>query len=99
MLRFILLLGCLILYPITTADIAPSSIQATDTLPAVVLPKRHVLVIYSYHDTLPWQAKIREALFARLQTVPIEQRPELFEERFEAHRLSPLISNRLVAPK
>jgi diguanylate cyclase (GGDEF)-like protein len=93
MLRFILLLGCLILYPITTADIAPSSIQATDTLPAVVLPKRHVLVIYSYHDTLPWQAKIREALFARLQTVPIEQRPELFEERFEAHRLSPLISN------
>ncbi len=97
MLRFILLLGCLVLYPITIVEApTPISLQASvsaNPLPNVPLPKRHVLVIYSYHDTLPWQANIREALFARLQTVPAEQRPELFEERFEAHRLSPIVSN------
>jgi diguanylate cyclase (GGDEF)-like protein len=93
MLRLILLLGCLILYPITVADSPPPSNTQTTILPATHLPKRRVLVLYSYHDTLPWQAKIREALFARLQTVPVEQRPELFEERFEAHRLSAITSN------
>ncbi len=97
MLRLILLLGCLILYPITIVEVSdPPNVQtkaSIDVLPATPLPKRRVLIIYSYHDTLPWQAKIRETLFARLQTVPIEQRPELFEERFEAHRLSALTSN------
>lgn len=56
-------------------------------------PKRKVLIIYSYHDTLPWQTKLRDALFARIQSAPTEQRPELFEERFEAHRLSIITSN------
>jgi hypothetical protein len=47
-----------------------------------------VLVLYSYHDTQPWQANIREALFARLNSAPPEQRPELFEERLDAYRLN-----------
>jgi diguanylate cyclase (GGDEF)-like protein len=95
MLRLILLFGCLALYSITVDDVSiTSSSQTTaDVLPATPLPKQRILVIYSYHDTLPWQAKIRDALFARLQTVPIEQRPELFEERFEAHRLSTIASD------
>jgi signal transduction histidine kinase/CheY-like chemotaxis protein/HPt (histidine-containing phosphotransfer) domain-containing protein len=49
---------------------------------------RKVLILYSYHDTLPWQATLRSALFARLEQVPFTKRPELFEERFEAQRLS-----------
>jgi len=95
MLHFILLLGCLALYPMTTTDVfaPPSSKPSAADLPVTLLPKRRVLVIYSYHDTLPWQAKLREGLFARLDTVPFEQQPELFEERFEAHRLSQLTSN------
>ena len=101
MFRFILLTGFLLLC--LTATIAlflepasplPWSSPAKLT-PASAFPaeKRRILMIYSYHDTLPWQAKIREALFARLNEIPEQQRPELFEERFEAHRLSPIISN------
>ena len=91
----VLLLGCLAPCPIATADVLPlpsSQTEIADLLPVAPPPKRRVLVIYSYHDTLPWQAKLREALFARLQSVPAEQRPELFEERIEGHRLSNIIS-------
>jgi diguanylate cyclase (GGDEF)-like protein/PAS domain S-box-containing protein len=80
-LRFILIFVCVVFF---------SQNAISDELKP---EKRRVLVIYSFHDTLPWQAKIREALFARLNSIPAAQRPELFEERFEAHRLSPLVSN------
>lgn len=56
-------------------------------------PPRKVLILYSYHDTLPWQAKLREALFTELKKTPQSQNLELFEERFEAHRLSTITSN------
>lgn len=98
MLRLILLFGFLAFYPIATAiyefPFSNSKIAALNTS-RIDAPKskRRVLVIYSFHDTLPWQAKIRDALFAQLNAISPEQRPELFEERFEAHRLSPLISN------
>lgn len=95
MFYFVLLLGYLMLCPIATAAVSvhPGTQTGTAELsPVAPLPKRRVLVIYSYHDTLPWQAKLREALFARLQSVPIEQQPELFEERIEGHRLSNIIS-------
>lgn len=70
----------------------------TDALPAFVIKntasvKNKVLVIYSYHDTLPWQAKVRESLFNRLNNSQVNQRPEIFEERFEAHRLSDISSS------
>ncbi|MGB4498476.1 MAG: EAL domain-containing protein [Methylococcaceae bacterium] len=98
MLRLILLFGFLAFYSIATAThefpFPNPKISDSNTLHVdVPQPKRRVLVIYSFHDTLPWQAKIREALFAQLNAIPPAQRPELFEERFEAHRLTPLISN------
>ncbi|MDP2902947.1 MAG: EAL domain-containing protein [Methylovulum sp.] len=91
MLRFILLL-VLLMFCRGAAPPSPQSGLSVSPLPAAPQPKRRVLVIYSYHDTLPWQAKLREALSARLQSVPIEQRPELFEERIEGHRLSNIFS-------
>jgi signal transduction histidine kinase/DNA-binding NarL/FixJ family response regulator/HPt (histidine-containing phosphotransfer) domain-containing protein len=71
--------------PVTKLIVTPPSSTANSA--------RKVLVIYSYHDTLPWQAKIRDALFSELNSIPAEQRPELFEERFEAHRLSIITSD------
>jgi signal transduction histidine kinase/CheY-like chemotaxis protein/HPt (histidine-containing phosphotransfer) domain-containing protein len=59
-----------------------------NALPLGPPPKKNVLVIYSYHDTQPWQSNIREALFARLKAALPEQRPELFEERLDAYRLT-----------
>ncbi len=93
-LRFILLFVLLALFPYAISNELPQpKLERATAIKTVPQPKRRVLVIYSFHDTLPWQAKIREALFAQLNAIPSAQRPELFEERFEAHRLTPLISN------
>lgn len=96
MLRFILLLGCLLLYPSLTTELPTSlstTVAETNALPVAPLAKRRVLVIYSYHDTLPWQVKLRAALFAHLDALPPDQRPELFEERLEMHRITPILFN------
>lgn len=56
-------------------------------------PIRRVLIVYSFHDTLPWQNKIRQALFDTLKDIPIEQRPEIFEERIDALQLKSTLSD------
>lgn len=47
---------------------------------------RSILILYSYHNDLPWQAKIRNSIQRRLREIPIEIRPEVFEESFDALR-------------
>jgi len=51
---------------------------------------RKVLAIYSYRDNLPWQKEVRKALFSRLEQIPRINRPQLFEERLEVNRLTPI---------
>ncbi|HEY8272578.1 MAG TPA: PAS domain-containing protein [Pseudobdellovibrionaceae bacterium] len=72
-------------------------IRMTWALPVAPSPKQRVLVIYSYHDTQPWQANIKEALFARLNAAPPEQRPELFEERLDSYRLTAVFDKKFLA--
>lgn len=91
----LLLLAFWVVVNFAIADIHTTSVANSEKqrLSALSPYKRHVLIIYSFHDTLPWQAKLRDSLFAELNKLPPDQRPELFEERFEAHRLSPIVSN------
>lgn len=72
-------------------------VRVANALPLGPPPKKNVLVIYSYHDTQPWQSNIREALFARLKAALPEQRPELFEERLDAYRLTAVFDKNFAA--
>ncbi len=49
--------------------------------------KRQVLLIYSRHDTAPWQAALRAGLQTRLEQEPADTLPVLYEERLDALRL------------
>ena len=49
-----------------------------------------VLIIYSWHDELPWQAGVRAGLHQRLQQAPEAERAEIYEESIDAGRLKDL---------
>ena len=72
----------------STSKAADTVVKPGISPPPTINSNRKVLVIYSYHDSLPWQATIRSTLFERLQAIPAQQRPEIYEEHFDAHRFS-----------
>ena len=47
-----------------------------------------VLILYSWNDQMPWQAGVRAGMLERLQQVPAAIRPEIFEERLDATRIT-----------
>lgn len=49
--------------------------------------QRKVLIIYSWHDQMPWQAGVRSGIAERLQQVAVADRPEIYEERVDAGRI------------
>lgn len=51
------------------------------------MAKRQVLLIYSRHDTAPWQLALRAGLQTRLAQEPADTLPVLYEERLDAVRL------------
>lgn len=75
--------------------------EKTDCLPSqpeckpvvVALPtnqaarKRKVLIIHSYTSEYPWVRKLREGIFEEMNQLPMEQRPEIYEEQLDAARL------------
>ena len=62
---------------------------ALTCLPVFASPSRSpkVLVIWSYHDTLPWQRRVHDGMEQRLVSRSDEVRPILFEESLDAIRL------------
>ncbi len=54
---------------------------------------REVLIIYSWHDLLPWQAGLRRGLQDALDQMPEEQRPDVYEERIDAGRVQNAVSD------
>ncbi|WP_151194598.1 EAL and GGDEF domain-containing protein [Candidatus Symbiobacter mobilis] len=46
----------------------------------------HVLIVYSWHDQLPWQAGVRSGIAEHVHTPPVSERPILLEERIDAVR-------------
>ena len=58
-------------------------------LPAMASPSHSpkVLVIWSYHETLPWQRRVHDGMEQRLIDLSAEVRPILFEESLDAIRL------------
>ena len=46
-----------------------------------------VLMLYSYHDDLPWQRLLRRGLLDELARLPPAARPVLFDERIDVARL------------
>lgn len=49
--------------------------------------KRKVLIIHSYTSEYPWVRKLREGIFQEVNQLPLEQRPEIYEEQLDAARL------------
>lgn len=49
--------------------------------------KRKVLIIHSYTSEYPWVRKLREGIFEEVNSLPLEQRPEIYEEQLDAARL------------
>ncbi len=47
-----------------------------------------VLIIYSWHDQMPWQAGIRAGMQETLDQLPESERPEIYEERMDDGRIS-----------
>ena len=50
-------------------------------------PPQKVLILYSWHDQMPWQAGVRAGMTERLQQVPVDERPEIYEQRLDAGRI------------
>lgn len=48
---------------------------------------RKVLVLYSFDDQLPWQAKVREGMLNKLAEIASLSQVTLFEERFDGNRM------------
>ena len=70
-----------------------SNIGATVNSAGTPAPRRNVLIIYSWHDLMPWQAGIRAGLQENLQQAPEANRPNLYEERVDAGRIGSAASN------
>ncbi len=54
---------------------------------AVAATAHRVLVLYSYHDDLPWQRLLRRGVFNELAQLAPAARPALFDERIDVARL------------
>ncbi|MDD2760483.1 MAG: ATP-binding protein [Methylomonas sp.] len=77
--------------PASDGDCPPSR---PDCKPSVSTPaapplaaKRKVLIIHSYTSEYPWVRKLREGIFEEINQLPLEQRPEIYEEQLDAARL------------
>jgi PAS domain S-box-containing protein len=99
-LIFLLLFSCFIVFLLQFQTLFP--LKTTPTSKTAIIPPLHnksgrtVLVLYSYHNGLPWQAKMRTSIFQHLDKVPIDQRPELYEEYFDALRFDNLATHELL---
>jgi hypothetical protein len=56
---------------------------------------RNVLILYSWHDQLPWQAGVMAGVAERLQQVPAAERPEIFEQNLDSTRIKSTTDQRL----
>ena len=45
------------------------------------------MIIHSYTSEYPWVRKLREGIFAEINRLPLEERPEIYEEQLDAARL------------
>ncbi|MES2935488.1 MAG: ATP-binding protein [Pseudomonadota bacterium] len=61
---------------------------------ATQTPSRKVLIIYSWHDLMPWQAALRVGLQERLKQQTPAKKLELFEERLDAGRIEDAASDK-----
>jgi hypothetical protein len=50
--------------------------------------RRQVLIIYSWNDLLPWQAGVRDGMQQALEQTSAADRPNIYEERLDAARIS-----------
>jgi signal transduction histidine kinase/DNA-binding response OmpR family regulator len=73
----------------TASSCPPSQPECKPGLAAVpqVAAKRKILIIHSYTSEYPWVKKLREGIFEELNRLPLEQRPEIYEEQLDAARL------------
>ena len=53
---------------------------------------RNVLILYSYNDLIPWQARIHAALQERLEQIGLDARPDIYEERLDSARIDVSVS-------
>ncbi|MFZ4699593.1 MAG: response regulator [Candidatus Methylumidiphilus sp.] len=49
---------------------------------------RHVLILYSWHDLMPWQASVKSGVREALEHIPEADRPVIFEEQLDRARLT-----------
>jgi len=59
--------------------------------------KRKVLIIHSYTNEYPWVRKVREGIYEEVNQLPLEQRPEIYEEQLDAARLGKAATSDCVA--
>lgn len=87
--------GLLLVANISVAQVAQGDcppLQA-DCKTAVAAPvpqkpgKRKILIIHSFTNEYPWVRKLREGIFEEVNKLPMEQRPEIYEEQLDAARL------------
>jgi len=75
----------------TESTCPPSQPSCKPAVAAVPAPqaaaKRKVLIIHSYTSEYPWVRKLREGIFEEVNRLPLEQRPEIYEEQLDAARL------------
>ncbi|TRW94999.1 ATP-binding protein [Candidatus Methylobacter oryzae] len=69
--------GCLSSQPECKSAVAAAQAAAT----------RKVLIIHSYTSEYPWVRKLREGIYEEVNRLPLEQRPEIYEEQLDAARL------------
>ncbi|TAN70596.1 MAG: response regulator [Methylobacter sp.] len=77
--------------PATEGSCPPSQPECKPAVAAATTPqaahKRKVLIIHSYTSEYPWVRKLREGIFEEVNQLPMEQRPEIYEEQLDAARL------------
>jgi len=76
---------------LATEGVCPPSQPACQPAAAVPAPqtavKRKVLIIHSFTSEYPWVKKLREGIYEEINQLPLEQRPEIYEEQLDAARL------------
>ncbi|NJD06244.1 MAG: response regulator, partial [Methylococcaceae bacterium] len=55
------------------------------------------LIIHSFTSEYPWVRMLREGIFAEVNRLPMEERPEIFEEQLDAARLGTAATSDTVA--
>ncbi|MGZ5049642.1 MAG: ATP-binding protein [Methylobacter sp.] len=69
--------------PSSQPECKPAIVEAA----AVSTAKRKVLIIHSYTSEYPWVRILREGIFEEVNRLPLDQRPEIYEEQLDAARL------------